>query len=110
LFVGDFHRGNLYNFDLNEDRTALSLDGQIEDNTAETDDELEEIIFARGLGAITDIEVGPNGNLYILSLYQGGDNCGRPDEGDHEGEDCVPYSSAVGGTIFKIYALDKGED
>jgi aldose sugar dehydrogenase len=111
LFVGDFHRGNLYNFNLKEDRTALSLDGQIKDKTAEADDELGEIIFARGLGAITDIEVGPDGYLYILSLYQGGDNCGKSeDEEDNELENCIIYNSAVGGTIFKIYPSDNGED
>lgn len=28
------------------------------------------VIFAHGLGKITDMEVGPDGNLYILSKYQ----------------------------------------
>ena len=116
LFVGDFHGGNLYNFNLNEDRTDLYLGADIDKKTADTNDELRETILARNLGAITDIEVGPDGYLYILSLYQGGDNCGESDnekdkeEEDKEEEDCIPYSSAVGGTIFQIYPSDEAKD
>jgi aldose sugar dehydrogenase len=102
LFVGDFHRGNLYNFNLNEDRTALSLNGLIQDKTAENDEELAGVIFGQGFGGITDIEVGPDGYLYILALYLGGDNCRESEDERKEQEDCVPYSSTVGGTIFRI--------
>ena len=35
---------------------------------ADTDDENEEIIFGQGFGAITDIEVGPDGYLYIVVI------------------------------------------
>src|SRR5919197_112960 len=31
MFVGDFHRGNLYHFELNEERTGLSLKGPLLD-------------------------------------------------------------------------------
>jgi aldose sugar dehydrogenase len=55
MFVGDINRGNLYHFDLSEDRNQLLLD------------ELQEVILGRGFNGITDIEVGPDGYLYVLS-------------------------------------------
>jgi glucose/arabinose dehydrogenase len=34
--------------------------------------ELNDIIFAKGFGRITDIEVGPDGFLYVLSAEDDG--------------------------------------
>ena len=65
IFVGDIGNGNLYHFDLNKDRTELVLEGPLADKLAGSDDENEGIIFGQGFGAITDIEVGPDG----YSLY-----------------------------------------
>jgi aldose sugar dehydrogenase len=110
LFVGDFHRGNLYDFDLTEDRTALLLDGLLDDKTAENDGELDGVIFGQGFGGITDIEVGLDGYLYLLALYLGGDNCRESEDAREEQEGCVPYSSAVGGTIFRILPTNTVED
>ena len=31
--------------------------------------DIKNVIFADGLGEITDIDVGPDGNLYVLSNY-----------------------------------------
>ena len=70
IFVGDIDKGNLYHFDLNEDRTELVLEEPLVDKLADSDDENEGIIFGQGFGAITDIEVGPDGYLYIVG-FQG---------------------------------------
>jgi glucose/arabinose dehydrogenase len=99
LFAGDFHNGNLYHFDLNKKRTALSLTGPLKDKIANKDDELRNALFGQGFGGITDIKVGPDGYLYILSLYQGGDNCEITNK---KLSDCVRYESDVLGTIFRI--------
>jgi aldose sugar dehydrogenase len=71
LFVGDVDNGNIYHFDLNKDRTALLLNGSLEDKVANTFDELEPIIFAKGFYHIVDMEVGPDGYLYVLSHGNG---------------------------------------
>jgi glucose/arabinose dehydrogenase len=85
MFVGDVHMGNIYHFDLNEARTDLILGGLLADKVADTDSELESsaadigngndndggIIFAKGFGGITDLEVGPDGYLYVVSIGQG---------------------------------------
>jgi aldose sugar dehydrogenase len=97
MFVGDFHGGNIYDYDLNSDRKQLSLEGQLKDKKSDNEEELEGVIFGQNFGAITDLEVGPDGYLYVLSLYHGGDNCEEQGE-----ENCIPYSSDVEGTIFRI--------
>ncbi|MFZ1875653.1 MAG: PQQ-dependent sugar dehydrogenase [Nitrososphaeraceae archaeon] len=71
LLVADVHFGRIYNFDLNENRTDLVLEGPIADKVAETDAEVEHLIFGSEFGAITDLEVGPDGYLYVLSFGQG---------------------------------------
>ena len=70
LFVGDTNNGYLYHFDLNKDRKALTLNGTLEDKVADNHNELGQIVFGEGFGQITDIEVGPDGYLYILSHYK----------------------------------------
>jgi hypothetical protein len=51
-----------------------------------------------GLWVITDIELGPDGYLYILSLYEGGNNCNNM----YYVGPCISYSSSLQGTIFRI--------
>jgi glucose/arabinose dehydrogenase len=96
MFVGDFNNGNLYHFDLNEDRTELSLDGDLEDKVADLRGEASSKIFGKGFIAITDMEVSPDGYLYILSLHQSGDDC------DPRFPNCVKYDSSVYGSLFKV--------
>jgi len=71
MFVGDVHRGNLYHFELNEERTRLLLDGPLEDKVADDNEELGGVIFGRNFGGISDLEVGPDGYLYIVSIGLG---------------------------------------
>jgi glucose/arabinose dehydrogenase len=71
VFVGDFNNGNLYFFPINSNRTGLDLGGiaGLEDLVADNNEELNAVIFGRGFsGGITDIETGPDGYLYILTL------------------------------------------
>ncbi len=70
LFVGSDSIGTIFHFDLNGARTELQLDGVLKDKIANNNEELDDIIFAQGFGLITDIEIGPDGYLYILSKYQ----------------------------------------
>lgn len=101
MFVGDFHNGYLYHFDLNNKRTGLSLKGPLADklaNNEEKDDELKQLIIGNGFGAIIDIEVGPDGYLYVMSLKQGGPNC----DPRHPEIPCVLYDSEIKGALYKI--------
>ena len=68
LFVADIHKGNVYHFDLNEKRTGLHLEGKLADKMANYTED-SKLVFASGFHGITDIEVGPDGYLYILSFH-----------------------------------------
>jgi aldose sugar dehydrogenase len=74
MFVGDVHNGRLYHFKLNEERTDLILPESLASSRViETPDEsgISEIVFGEGFGGITDLEVGPDGYLYVVSIGQG---------------------------------------
>ena len=72
IFVGSIVTGNIYRFDLNEDRTQLVLAGELEDKIAEIRETgTEDIVFGEGFAGVSDLEVGPDGYLYVVSLGQG---------------------------------------
>ena len=71
MLVADVHFGRIYDFNLNDNRTGLVLNGSIADKVADTDAEVEQLIFGSEFGAITDLAIGPDGNLYVLSFGQG---------------------------------------
>ena len=66
IFVGSV-LGDIYNFQLTENRSQLVLDEQLADGVANADQEVERVIFGKGMGIISDLEVGPDGYLYILT-------------------------------------------
>ena len=100
IFVGDFHNGYIYHFDLNKKRTGLSLNASLDDKVANNKEELKQVIFGQGFGAITDIEVGPDGYLYVISLHQGGANCNP--KHPEEALTCIKYSSGIEGSVYRI--------
>ena len=71
LFVASFTLGKIFHFDLNKDRKGLKLDGSLNDKKVDSNKELNDIVFARGIGAIADIDIGPDGYMYVLSNYMG---------------------------------------
>jgi len=69
LFVGEVNSGYLYRFVLNQDRTGLSLNGSLSDRVANNNIEKLETAFARiNSGGISDLEIGPDGSLYVVSI------------------------------------------
>jgi glucose/arabinose dehydrogenase len=70
LFAADVNLKNIYHLELNRNRTGLILQGPLEDKIANNPEDFRDLIFAEGFGRITDIEVGPDGYLYIVS-YKG---------------------------------------
>lgn len=71
-FVGDLGYGNLYRFELNDDRTDFNLDSPgLDDRVVDNDDELASILFGEGFAGVTDIKTGPDGFLYVLSFDDG---------------------------------------
>ena len=69
IFVGDVTSGTLFYFEPNADRTGLNLvnDPLLSDLIADNDDEISTVTFGTGFTGISDIETGPDGNLYVLT-------------------------------------------
>ena len=89
LFVGDYNNGNLYHFDLNENRTQLVLEGGLADRALDPGDEVGSILFGTGFGGITDVKVGPDGYLYVLTFQDDGGSIFRiiPEDADADDAD-----------------------
>jgi aldose sugar dehydrogenase len=72
IFVGDIINGNIYHFELDQQRTGLLLspNGPLADKVVSSyDKKFDEIIFGKGFGGITDILIGPDdGDMYILTF------------------------------------------
>lgn len=69
MFIGDYNNGNLYHFKLNQNRTALVLTGTLSNRIANTPQDSQPLIFGSGFdGGITDLQVGPDGYLYVLTF------------------------------------------
>jgi glucose/arabinose dehydrogenase len=61
-------KGRLYHFDLTDKREGIILPGrETSENFVEVPEDIEENIFGENFEAITDIEVGPDKYMYILS-------------------------------------------
>jgi glucose/arabinose dehydrogenase len=68
LFVASYNLGDIYDFDLNKNRTSL-MSSNTSNVTSANKIDIDNIRLAQNLGRITDIDVGPDGNLYVLSNY-----------------------------------------
>jgi glucose/arabinose dehydrogenase len=81
LFVGAarpfLEGGQIWHFNLTGNRRKIAVDDprledRVADNLAKFEiTESETLLFGRNFGVGTDIETGPNGNLYVVSLDQG---------------------------------------
>jgi glucose/arabinose dehydrogenase len=98
LLVGDVNCGNLYRLTLTPERDSLlftsqELSGRVADNSGATcQGGMSEILFGGGWRGITDLEVGPDGSLYALSiglgtLFRVAPKSGRPADSDGDGAD-----------------------
>jgi aldose sugar dehydrogenase len=68
LFVGEVNSGYLYRFLLNQSRTGLLLNGSLSDGVANNNVEKVEMAFAKiNGGGIIDLEIGPDGLVYVVS-------------------------------------------
>ena len=71
IFAGDITQGNLYFFEVNQNRNGLQFNTQsqpgLSDLVADTEDESSSVVLGTGFGGIADIATGPDGLLYILT-------------------------------------------
>ena len=71
LFVGDYNNGRIYNFQLNSDRTGFVFYNQkLSDLVLDDNDEVDEILFAKGFQGVTDIKFH-DGAMYVVAIGDG---------------------------------------
>lgn len=73
IFVGSAKKGTLFHFDLNPDRESLNLSGDLTDLLYSKKEDSSSIVFGENFGVITDLKVGPDGYLYVVSASRGTD-------------------------------------
>jgi aldose sugar dehydrogenase len=81
LFVGGartfLEEGHLFHFNLTGNRRKIAVDDpRLEDRVADNNHkfditESESLLIGRNFGIVTDIQTGPNENLFVVSLSQG---------------------------------------
>jgi glucose/arabinose dehydrogenase len=81
LFMGGartfLEGGHLFHFNLTGNRRRIGVDDarledRVADNLCKFDiTESESLLFGRNFGVATDIQTGPNGNLFVVSLSDG---------------------------------------
>lgn len=68
MLLGDFNTRDLYLLRLNAARDGFILPAGLDDLVADSTEERNLIRFGEDFGVITDIQVGPDNNVYVLSL------------------------------------------
>jgi hypothetical protein len=120
MFVGDINNGAIYRFELNENRSALVLEGALADTVANTPQESQAAVFGTDFGGVTDIKAGPDGSLYVVSFGRGeiyrissiGDEPapGDDDDADDDTELTVRSADLDGDEITGMFAVIRDSD
>jgi aldose sugar dehydrogenase len=72
MFVSNAHNGRIYHFKLTEDRNDLDLPKGISSRYVQNPAALgPDVVFGDGFVSVTDLTVGPDGYLYIVSIGEG---------------------------------------
>jgi aldose sugar dehydrogenase len=73
MFVGNAHNGRIYHFKLTDDRNDLLLPKSLSSGYVQNPPGLaaRDIVFGDGFVSVTDLTVGPDGYLYIVSIGEG---------------------------------------
>jgi aldose sugar dehydrogenase len=96
MLMADFNHGHIYHFDLSKDRTELSLSSRLAEIMNEDGDEKNlDVILAKFPGGITDLQLGPDGYIYVVSLSEVKADC------DHETDGCL-INGGMRGAIFRL--------
>lgn len=70
VLVGSSNTHDMYLFRLNEARDGFDVSGALSDLVADSIAERDSLLFGPSFGVVTDIQIGPDGDVYVLSLNQ----------------------------------------
>jgi glucose/arabinose dehydrogenase len=71
VLVGDVNTGDLYLLELNANRDGFELSDELADLVADDAAEASLLVFGQGFDIVTDIQLGPDGNVYVASFAFG---------------------------------------
>ena len=111
LFVGDINNGNLYRFKVNAARNGFDFTSPgLSDLVADSNAEFQDVLLGTGFGGITDLKVGPDGLLYVLSFGLGKILVisGQPIPVDFDGDGKSEIGIYRDGTWFILRSSDGG--
>jgi len=74
MFVGSVKKGTIFHFHLKPDRESLDLTGDLGDFIYSKKEDSSKIVFGENFGIVTDLKVGPDGYLYVVSGSRGTDD------------------------------------
>lgn len=70
VLVGSSNTHDMYLFQLNDERDGFDMSGALSDLVADSIEERDSLLFGPSFGVVTDIQIGPDGDVYVLSLNQ----------------------------------------
>ena len=111
LFVGDINNGNLYRLRVNATRNGFDFNSLgLSDLVADSNAEFQEVLLGTGFGGITDLKIGPDGLLYVLSFGLGKIFVisGRQSPVDFDGDGKSDIGVYRDGTWFILRSSDSG--
>ena len=74
ILVADINNGYVYDLNLNQDRTEIDVQDKVIRSGSEV---IQNYIIAEFKGGITDLQVGPDGYLYVLTHFEDEESAGE---------------------------------
>lgn len=107
MLVGDNNFGNLYRFEMNPARDGFVLAGAVADKVADSVAERNLNVIGTGWGITTDLEIGPDGYIYVVNLGGGVIRRIRPTL-EHLGPNAFNVSPGIitGGNLASLQESD----
>ena len=109
MLVADNNTGSLYVFEMNQARDGFVLSGTVSDKVADNNTERLLNVFGTGWGVTTDLDIGPDGYIYVTNLSGGRVNRIRPTL-EHVGPNSftVQRGNIVAGGLASLQDSDDG--
>jgi len=74
MLVADVNHGYIYDFNLNQNRTEIDIQDKVLHSDSEA---IQSDIIAEFKGGITDLQIGPDGYLYVLTHFEDEESAGE---------------------------------
>jgi glucose/arabinose dehydrogenase len=74
MFVADIVHGYIYDFNLNQNRTEIDIRDKVIPSNSEA---IQSRIIAEFKGGVSDLQIGPDGYLYVLTHFEDEESAGK---------------------------------